>query len=411
MAVGALIPLLGQYLALIGFSGTQIGSITACGTGVAILTAPLMGVRYNRSKNKKKFHTALCVAAAIVCMMLFFTQNYFIFLFIFCALFLFQAPSIAFLDAAVIEDQQPFGAARKWGAIGFALGVFFTGEITGYLGLSFIFFAYATGFLISAVILFRMSLKRADAAILESAAVQTDAGGQADMAAQADAVPMSASVQVPEQAPRAAASLLKNRKYILIVASSFFVSGPVMANNIYFGFLFIEGGGTVAGIGLAFLLMGGSEAPFMAWSAKLAARFTLEKTLLVAMCLSVLRFAWYGTGPSSTLLLAFFFLQGMVYGIMLIEFIRYVAKVSDPKELGLAISVYYALGNGLSSILCQMVSGIILDFFGARAIYLFFACLNIVGVVIYVAAGLYRPGEEEGRKDVKSTENSAGDEW
>ena len=50
-----------------------------------------------------------------------------------------------------------------------------------------------------------------------------------------------------------------------------------MANNTYFSFLYIEGGGTIAGVGIVMLLMVGSEAPFMQWSARLAGRFSLEQ--------------------------------------------------------------------------------------------------------------------------------------
>ncbi len=39
MAIGALTPMIGQYLKQIGFSGTQIGSITATGTAVAIFAS------------------------------------------------------------------------------------------------------------------------------------------------------------------------------------------------------------------------------------------------------------------------------------------------------------------------------------------------------------------------------------
>lgn len=52
MAIGALTPMIGQYLKQIGFSGTQIGSITATGTAVAIFASAFWGGQYSRSIKK-----------------------------------------------------------------------------------------------------------------------------------------------------------------------------------------------------------------------------------------------------------------------------------------------------------------------------------------------------------------------
>jgi len=364
VALGVLLPLLGQYLKGIGYSGTRIGCITAGGTTVAILASAFWGSKFNQSMNKKKMLLRMCAAASLVCVVLFFVKNYFIFLIFFCLLYFFQSPIMAFIDAMAIEDAQPFGAARKWGAVGFASGVFFAGKLSQLLGLPVIFFLYSASFLICALILLVMSKKHYNIS----------------------------AASIPRQKIKSEVVLLANRKYIKILVCAFFMCGSVVANNVYFGFLYTQGGGSVAGIGLAFLLMAGSEAPFMGWSARLADRFSLEKTLLAAMCISVVRFAWYATCPSSALLLVFFFLQGMVNGIMLVELIRYVSKVVNPGQLGMAISVYYALGSSLSTILCQLLGGVLLDFWGTGSVYIFFACMNAVGVIIYIVGKLYRNG-------------------
>ena len=98
-------------------------------------------------------------------------------------------------------------------------------------------------------------------------------------------------------------------------------------SNTYYGFLFRDGGGTVAGIGLVFLLMVGSEAPFMGLAPKLALKFTQEKLIAIAILISALRFGWYATGPSYQWLIATFFLQGAVNGIILVEYMKYISSV------------------------------------------------------------------------------------
>jgi len=363
-ALGAFLPLIGQYLNFIGFSGTQIGTITSAGTATAIFASTFWGKLYNKRKNKKSFVCKLIMAAALVCIFLSFVENYLLFLVVYCVLYFFQAPAIALIDAITIEDGQSFGAARKWGSVGFALGVFITGQIAEQLGLSMIFWVYIASFTALASIIFVMSRANRDKSL------------ERDDAAE----------KVTEKSN---AVFYKNKKYILLVISAFFMYGTIVGNNTYFGFLFIEGGGTLAGIGVAFLLMAGSEAPFMAWTGKLSERFTTEKLLLVACCFSVLRFAWYATCPPASLLLGFFFLQGMTTGIIIVEFVKYVAKIVNEDELGFAISVYYALGTGVSGIFYLMLGGIILDHFSIGMVYVFFACMNLLGVVVYVAGRLH----------------------
>ncbi len=175
-----------------------------------------------------------------------------------------------------------------------------------------------------------------------------------------------------------------------LIASSFFLLGTNVANNTYFSFLYIEGGGTLAGVGTVFLLMVGSETVFMALSNRISAKIGLERAILIAMVISVLRFGWYSTGPTYTWLLAFFFLQGAVNGILLVEFIRYIHQTVEPAQLGLGISLYYAISNNLSTIFCQFIGGMALDYGGGPGVYLFFACYNIIGVVLYLIFGLYK---------------------
>ena len=147
----------------------------------------------------------------------------------------------------------------------------------------------------------------------------------------------------------------------------------------------------LAGIGIAFLLMVGSEAAFMAWSDKLADKFTLERTILVSMIISSLRYLLYSTVPSNEVLLFTFFLQGMVNGIVLVEFVRYISKLVETRLLGMAVSVYYCISCNVSTIICQLFGGIILDKYDVGAVYLFFALYNLIGVALYLIWGLHRP--------------------
>ena len=182
--------------------------------------------------------------------------------------------------------------------------------------------------------------------------------------------------------------LLSNRAYVLIVLCAFFINGTDNANNTYFNFLYLDGGGTLTGVGIAFLLMAGSEAPFMAASTWLCQRFGQDRILLIAIVFSVVRFGLFSLGLPAPVLIALFPLQGLVNGITLVEYVKYAARVIPSELSGIGIAVYYAIGSSFSTIVCQLIGGHLLDhplltFSGPQSVYLFFAVFNIAGVLIF----------------------------
>ena len=128
----------------------------------------------------------------------------------------------------------------------------------------------------------------------------------------------------------------------------------------------------------------------MAWSKKLSDRFNLEKMILAGMIISVIRYSWYATCPPAAAITALFFLQGMVNGIVLVEVIRYIGKVVPAGLTGLAVSGYYAISSNASTIVCQMIGGVILDNWGGGGVYMFFALYNLIGVILYIGFGLHK---------------------
>lgn len=368
MSIGALLPLIGQYLKSVGFMGTEIGTITAAGTTVAIFASTFWGKIYSRSKSNHFILAMLCVMAAAACLILSSIRVYYLFLVFFGCMYFFQAPIMSLTDAFTVERMRGFGSLRAWGAVGFAVGTFLAGILSEKIGLSVIFVFYIISYLIAAIII--IALKK---------------GSGNSLTAQCN----NSSVTTGYL------GLLKNRNIRRLILCAFFMGGTNVANNTYFSFLYIEGGGTIAGVGAVMLLMVGSEVPFMAWSERLASKFTMEKTILAAMIISVIRFILYGIGLPWWALIMLSFSQGAVNGILLIEFVRYVSKLAPKGSESIAISAYYIIGSNLSTIVCQAVGGVILDYLEASAVYTFFGLFNLTGVILYIKFGLYKMKEHK----------------
>ena len=146
----------------------------------------------------------------------------------------------------------------------------------------------------------------------------------------------------------------------------------------------------MSGVGTTFLLMVGCEAPFMALAPWLSRKITREKAVLFAAVLQALRYLWYATGPSSTMLMGTFFLQGIVNGILLVEFVKYISSVVQPRLIGIAVAAYYAISSHIGTIICNFFGGIAMDHFGSSGVYALVGTLNAIGGILFVLFGLHK---------------------
>ena len=379
MGSGVLMPLIGPYLDSIGFTGKQIGTVTAAGTCTAIFAVPFWGHQYTRLKGRGQRYllvAGVLLCAALASLLLSHVTVFTVLLPMFVMLYIFCSPAPSLMDSLTLDDGQKFGHIRTFGALGFAVASFGAAFLADAAGIAWIFPLYAGCFIAAAAIVLIMRRRRANEPGETTRGLEhhePSAPGRREAVRQ----------------------LIGNRAYLLLLICAFFINGPDYANNTYFSFLYLEGGGVLAGVGIAFLLMAGSEAPFMAMSDWLSDRFGQGRILLVAMVFSIVRFGLFSLGLPAWALIALFPLQGLVNGITLVEFIKYVARIC-PKEIrGFAIAVYYSFGFSVSTILCQLIGGFLLDhgllsLSGPQSVYLFFAVYNIAGVVIFLATGLHK---------------------
>lgn len=375
-AIGALFPLIAQYLGSIGFSGTKIGIITSSSTAIGILSNSFWGSVYHKNHRSKFLIMILCIMTALLSLFLMALGGFGFFLLLYVAVFFFENPIYPLIDSTVMEAKYPFGAARKWGAIGFALGIGIAGFIAEHFGLISIFPMFAGFFLLTAILLWSfIKIQKGMPETKDTLELRLSVG------------PMETKRQ--DEQGGSYKELLTNRKYIALLASAFFFNGPALAHNTYFSFLYIGVGGSISGMGLVLLLMVISEAPVMAFSERISGIFTMEKAILLAMMISTIRFFWYSTSPPHELIFATFFLQGITNGIVLVEVVKYISKVVGPSMLSLAIPLQTAISSNCGTIICQFLGGIIVERFGGHGVYFFYGALNFLGILIYVISGLY----------------------
>ncbi|NLY71557.1 MAG: MFS transporter [Clostridiales bacterium] len=138
-AIGVLFPLIGQYLSYIGFTGAQIGTITASATAIGIVSNSFWGSIFHSTNRNKKLILFLCIITACLALCLMLIKQFLIFLLMYIIIFFFENPIFPLIDATTIQANYPFGKARKWGAVGFALGIGVAGFMADSFGLITIF--------------------------------------------------------------------------------------------------------------------------------------------------------------------------------------------------------------------------------------------------------------------------------
>ncbi|WP_139368233.1 MFS transporter [Evansella clarkii] len=353
-ALGGLFPLLSVYLQNeAGLSGAQIGTIMSVGPIVMLLSQPVWGMLSDYTGKPRVLLTVAVVITASTGLLYLFTYEYIWLLLIAALLALFQSPLVPLSDSMamnyVYKHKEHYGNVRLWGAAGFAVAVWVAGNLSDLAGLQIIFYIFAATMLLSAV--FSMGMPRESAEV--SPGIKNGLG-----------------------------TLIKMPRFMIFLLVTFLVFGPIMANNFYFGLFIQFAGGSLAGVGFAFLLAAGSEVPFMRWAGNWIERAGILKILFIASLISGLRWLFYVAGPSPVFIYVTTIIQGFSIGLFIPAALQYVIKIAPGEIKATAVSLYSAAGNGLGAWFFTFSAGLLIDWFGILSVYLFYGVLTLAGAVL-----------------------------
>lgn len=355
--IGALLPLLSVYLQEnVGLTGAQIGTIMSISPVVTILVQPFWGVISDYTQKPRLVLTVALIGTAITGFAYSFVDEYVWFIAVAALLALTQSALIPISDSISLNYVQKtngnYGSIRLWGALGYAGAVYFAGKLSEAFGISSIFYIFVVTLLTAAI--FSWNLPK------ESQSMQVNI-------------------------KKGISSLIRLPRFVLFLLTTFLIIGPILANNTYFGIFINDIGGSLAGVGLAFLLAAGSEAPFMKFAGNWINKLGMMKVLLMAGIISCLRWFFYFFEPSIQLVYLTTIAQGFSVGLFIPAALQYVRDITPGNIRATAVSVYSAFGNGLGSWFCIFVGGYILEQFSIGSVYLFFCILTGLGILTLIA--------------------------
>ncbi|MGV2938689.1 MFS transporter [Mesobacillus sp. LC4] len=353
--IGSLFPLLSVYLSEVeNLNGYQIGLILSIGPVIMIFFQPFWGMLADMKNSHNALLTLTTLVTGVAALGYIFLDGFVLFMIIATTLAMFQSAIIPLSDSISLKYTSKmgvnYGNVRLFGSLGFGLAVFAMGRLSEW-NPQVIFYAFFLTLLISAAISMKMP---------------KEPTGR----------PTGLFAGMKE--------LIQMKKFLIFLGVTFMIFGPNLANNFYFSLFVEDRGGTYTGIGLAFLIAVLSEIPFMRVAGSWIRRIGLLQVALIAAIVSLVRWIFYFTEPSLSLVYASAVIQGFSLGLFIPAGLQYIRDITPLHITATAVTIYSAIGNGLGNWFFTFFGGIVFEEFSIYGVYLFFAALTLMGVLLTV---------------------------
>lgn len=351
--IGSLFPLLSVYLSEVEkLNGYQIGMILSIGPVIMIFFQPFWGMIADMKSRHNQLLTITTFIAGLSALGYIIFDHYLYFIGVAIVMAVFQSAVIPLSDSISLKYTSKvgvnYGNVRLFGSLGFGIAVFLMGRFSEY-NPQVIFYSFFVTLLLAAAFSLKMPREAANK---------------------------------PKKLLSGMKDLFGMKNYIVFLGVTFLIFGPNLANNFYFGLFIEDRGGTYTGIGIVFLIAVLSEIPFMRMAGSWISKFGLLQVAVIAALVSLIRWIFYFTEPSLTLVYASAVIQGFSVGLFIPAGLQYIREITPPQMTATAVTMYSAIGNGLGSWFFTFVGGIIFEEFNIYAVYLFFGLLTFMGVLL-----------------------------
>lgn len=351
-AMGVFLPYFNLYCLEIGFSGFEIGSLSAVRAIVLIVFSLFWGILADRKGLRRPIYILCSFASTALWALFSLTTDFRLMLAITMIYGAFYAPIISFLEAfamdALDRTKDRYGQTRAWGSVAFIAVVILAGKMID---------RYGVGIVIGLVL-----------------AVST---------AQAMAATAMPRVSSQRQAQAHDAARLFSGHTVVFLGCAFLM---LVSHGAYYGFFSIHlaqlghGGGF---IGLCWALASIAEVVVMINSPRLFARLSFKRVLAISFAVAAMRWGILYAAQSALLILASQLLHAVTYGAFHMAGILYMDQLAPAadKTLGQALNNAVTYGLGLS--VGFFVSGALYRAGNSAPLFLFSAAVALAGGLLF----------------------------
>ena len=351
--LGIFLPYFNLYCYHLGFSGFQIGVLSALRSLAMVLFPLFWGLLADRFSIRKPIYILCNVFCASIWTFYLFFVEFWPMLIITAFYGIFFAPIISFLEAVTMDvlgkEKRSYGRIRAWGSISFILMVLVLGKIIDLYSVDIIILLILAGFVVLAIISTRIPAVKAKKQDLSRPAT---------------------------------GSLLKWRVAVFLFCAFIML----VSHGAYYGFFSIHlenlGYGS-SFIGIAWALASTSEIVVMIKSEKIFDRFSLEHVLFFSFLTAAARWLILYAAESAEIILLSQILHAVTYGTFHMASILYVDRLAPQQTKTLGQSVNNALSYGLGLMVGFFINGYVYEITGSYTLFLMSALIALAGGMLF----------------------------
>lgn len=357
--LGIYLPYFNLYCYHLGFSGFQIGAISALRTLATALFPLAWGAVADRFSIRRPIFVLCQFASTAVWAFYLLTADFWFMLAITGFYGIFYAPLISFLESFSMDlldrEKNKYGTLRAWGSISFIIMVTAVGRAIDAFSVEIIIVLILAGSLVQSLLSLNVP----------------SAGGRQQ-------IPFSAGAR----------TLLQKRVLVFLLAAFLMLA----SHGTYYGFFSIHlenTGFNSTFIGFAWALAVLAEIGVMICSDSIFRRFSHETVLIAAFAVTAVRWLVLAGAESAWLILFTQLFHAFSYGAFHVASILYIDKLTPPKAKTLGQAVNNAVTYGLGIMVGFFANGYFFEIIGAPALFAASGGLALAGcmLMLFESAG------------------------
>ena len=326
--VGIFLPYFNLYCHHLGFTGMEIGLLSAVRSITLVVFAMFWGSLADRYGLRRPIYIACAFVSTGIWGLYFHARQFWPMLILTAGYGLFFAPLISFLEAATMEalgeKKECYGKVRVWGTLSFILAVMVTGKLIALSSVDMVL----PGVLVCSIFLCFF----------------------------ARGFPV-------QRFRERGARFSTQRKFLMsrrVLCFLFCVFLMLVSHGAYYGFfsIYLEGlGYGSVFIGFAWALAAAAEVALMLNSEAVFKRFSLEAVLQASFLAAMLRWGMLAMAPQTTVILISQLLHAATYGSFHIASLLYMDRLAPQENKTLGQASNNAVTYGLGLMVGYLLSG------------------------------------------------------
>jgi PPP family 3-phenylpropionic acid transporter len=348
-------PYLVLYYQSLGFTGAQIGILSAISPLITLAGAPFWtGIADTTHRHKLVMSITVLAAMGLIASFPFIGTIAAVFVVV--SLFSFMiAPVNSLADTATMtmlgDQQNMYGRVRVGGTIGWGAIAPLAGIVIEKYGLNWAFWSYAVlmfiGFLVSQQFVF-------------------------------------SHIRQVVSLRHGLRELFSKRRLVLFLATTFVCGMALMSINAYLGAYMAELGLKKSAIGFALGLATVSELPMLFFADRLLGWLKPHGLLILAMIATMARLFLYAIFVSETGILVFQLINGFTFAALWVAGVSYVNEIAPPGLSATAQGVFGATVFGFGAAGGGFLGAVLLERVGGAQMYAIFGALIFAALIMYI---------------------------